>query len=105
MDLDQKKLFCRVVGQLIVADAQVTDAEHDFLESLMNRFELSEADKESIVDGISTANAAEDAISALDDAAKDQLIEELVAAATVDGVLAGPEAKMIQSVKDALGRG
>lgn len=105
MDLDQKKLFCRVVGQLIVADAQVTDAEHDFLEALMNRFELTEADKQAIVDGISTADSAEEAIGSLDDAAKDQLIEELVAAATVDGVLAGPEAKMIQSVRDALGRG
>lgn len=105
MELEQKKLYCRVVGQVIVADAQVTDAEHDFLESLMNRFELSEADKESIVDGISTATTAEDAIATLDAAAREQLIEELVAAATVDGVLAGPEAKMIQSVKDALGRG
>lgn len=105
MDLEQKKLFCRVVGQLIVADAQVTDAEHDFLEALMNRFELSEADKESIVDGISTGGAAEDAIGALDDDTRAQLIEELIAAATIDGVLAGPEAKMIQSVKDALGQG
>jgi uncharacterized tellurite resistance protein B-like protein len=104
MDLDQQKLFCRVVGQVIVADAQVTDAEHDFLEALMDRFGLNEADKESIVDGISTADTADAAIAALDDAAKDQLIAELVAAATVDGVLAGPEAKMIQSVRDALGR-
>jgi uncharacterized tellurite resistance protein B-like protein len=105
MERAQHKLFCRVVGQLIVADAQVTDAEHDFLEALMTRFGLSEADKQDVVDRISTAHTVEHDLAGLAEHAKDELLAELVAAATVDGVLAGSEATMIQSVREALGRG
>lgn len=104
MDLADKKLFCRIIGQLIVADGEVTDAEHDFLEKVMTRFGLSESEREQLVDGISTTLEIDQAAAQLSDDAKSQLIEDLIAAATVDGVLAGSEAKLIQSVKDALGR-
>lgn len=105
MDDAQRKLFCQIVGQLIIADEEVTDAEHDFLEDLMTRLGLSEDDKADIVDNISTAGTIDAAAAQLSEDAKKQLIEELVTAATADGNLAGSEAKLIQSVRDALGTG
>jgi uncharacterized tellurite resistance protein B-like protein len=105
VDDAQAKLFCQIVGQLIIADEEVTDEEHDFLESLMARFGLSEEAKADVVDGIGTGGTIDAAVAQLGDEAKMQLIDELVTAATSDGTLAGSEAKLIQSVRDALGTG
>jgi DNA replication initiation complex subunit (GINS family) len=43
-----KVLLCRVVGVLILSDGQLTDEEYDFFYDLMDRLNLTEAERTTV---------------------------------------------------------
>ncbi len=102
MELEDKQRFCRVVGQLLLADAEITDEEHGFLEKLMDRLGLDEAQKEAVVDSIDPSESTASLVQSLPESARTQLIVELEAAAQVDGEIADHERELIDAVRQAL---
>lgn len=102
MELEDKQRFCRIVGQLLLADAEITDEEHGFLEKLMDRLGLDEAQKEGVVDSINPSESTEALVKALPEGARTQLVVELEAAARVDGQIAEHEQGLLDAVRRAL---
>lgn len=99
MELGHKKTYCRVVARLLVEDEEVTDAEHDFLERLMDRFGLSEEDKHEVVEQVDTRGAVADEIRKLPADDRQALLLELRNAAMADDAFGERERALIDAAE------
>ena len=102
MDLEHKKVYCGLVARLLVADEEVTDAEHDFLERLMDRFGLSEEDKHQVVEQMDTSGELGAEIRKLPEDDRVALLLELRNAAMADDAFGPKELELIEAVEKAL---
>ena len=96
-------IYARMIAKVILADAEVTDAEHDFLEKVMERLGLSEDDKSSVVENVDTSDDIAEDIWSLDDKARKQLLTELRGAAIADDAFGDSERALIDQVEKLLG--
>jgi len=101
-DKAQDRLFCEIVAQLIIADAAVTDEERAFIERLMVRFGLDLDDRQVVFGSIDIGQPIEERLHKLDRAHRKELLEELEAAAAVDGEVGRGELEIIDEVRRAL---
>ncbi len=103
MDKNDQIQICKVIAQAIMADAQITDEEHEFLTKLMDRYELDEAQRKDVMnrnmDDDPAAMASE--IGGLE--SKDELLGELLSAIAADGKVAPQEKTLLQTVGRAIG--
>ncbi len=102
MEIKDKIQICKVVAQAILADAQITDSERELLNTLMNQFELDDAQKEEVLARNIEDNPAEMAkeISSLE--SQNQLLVELALAVAVDGEISSSERALLNKVAEAL---
>ena len=102
MEAIDKIEICKLVAGAIMADAQITDDEREFLTKLMDRYGLSESERAEVM----KRNIGEDpavGVNALgSDEARNELIVELALAVAVDGQVSSSETKMLQRVADTL---
>ena len=102
MDVKDKVRICKVVAQAILADAQLTDAEHEFLSKLMDKYELDEDQRRDVMArnlGDDPASLAE-GVEEFD--TKNELLVELAMAVAADGELQKPERDLLAGVAAAL---
>ena len=99
---DKNRVFCEIVAQLIIADAQVTDSEREFLYRLMDRFGFSDDDRQAVFDAINIGEPIDDRLHQLDADGRRELLSELEAAAAVDGEIGAGERQIIEEVRRAL---
>jgi len=103
MDRNDQIQICKVIAQAIMADAQITDEEHEFLTKLMDRYELDEAERKDVMnrnmDDDPAAMARE--IGGLE--SKDELLGELLEAISADGKVAPQEKALLETVGKAIG--
>lgn len=102
---ERNLLYCQIVAQLLIADAAVTDAERDFLERLMNRFDFGPAEKQAVFNGVDMGQPIDDKLARLDAGSRASLLGELEAAAAIDGEIEECELAIIDAVRSALGEG
>ncbi|MDQ3367727.1 MAG: TerB family tellurite resistance protein [Myxococcota bacterium] len=93
---------CLLVSKVLVADGMVHDEERGFLEHLMDRLELSEAERKDVIDLHGLDHAA-GIVSALSVDERRALLEMLVDAASSDGKLSPHELATVKRVTIALG--
>ena len=102
MDIKDKLQICKVVAQAILSDLQVTDAEHEFLTSLMDRYELDEDQRKEVM----ARNVGDDPKDLADGItefeSKNELLVELAMAIAADGELSSTEKELIADVAKAL---
>jgi uncharacterized tellurite resistance protein B-like protein len=102
MDVADKIEICKIVASAILADAQITDEEHDFLSKLMNRYELGEEERKAIF----SRNIGEDLASSVEqlkaEGARNELLVELALAVAVDGDISPSERRLLSRVADLL---
>lgn len=93
---------CLVVSKVLVADGMMTDEEKEFLDGMMTTLGLSEAEKRSVYDleGIDEATAQ---VKALPAEERQDVIEQLVDAASADGKLSPLELDVVKRVTKTLG--
>lgn len=103
-DKAQDRVFCEIVAQLVIADAAVTDAERAFLDRLMERFGFDSDDRAAVFGAVDIGQPIDDRLAKLSDEAKIELLDELEAAAAVDGEVGRGEQEIIEEVRAALGR-
>jgi uncharacterized tellurite resistance protein B-like protein len=104
MQSREKIAVCRAVTQLVLADGQVKDAEWDLLDRLAERLGLAPEERKRA----RQADAGGDAralLADLGDEARATLLDELAAAALVDGELGKIERQILTEVAEALGAG
>src|SRR5947209_13705913 len=93
---------CLLVSQVLVSDGMMTENERAFLDALMTRLKLSDAERKRVVDleGLDDAEAAVQALSMED---KREIIGMMVDAASSDGRLSPLENQTVKRVSKALG--
>ncbi|HOX44915.1 MAG TPA: TerB family tellurite resistance protein [Myxococcota bacterium] len=99
----EKIAVCQAVTQLVLADGQVRDAEWELLDRLAERLGLSPEERKRA----RQADAGGDArrlLADLGDEARATLLDELAAAAVVDGELGKSERQILTEVAEALGQ-
>jgi uncharacterized tellurite resistance protein B-like protein len=102
-DPKQRQLiYCQIVAQLIIADAVLTDEEHNFLVRLMDRFGFDDNDRKAVVNAVDIGQPIDDKLKLLDDESRRGLLDELVAVAMIDGDMAEGEAEIIATVRRAI---
>ena len=103
MELKEKIKICKIVAGAILADGQVTDAEHEFINTLMKKYNLtSEEQKEVLARNLDDDPA--EIVKGIDSfESKNELIVELVMAVAADNELAPSERALINKVADSIG--
>ena len=103
MEISEKIKICEVVAQAILSDGQITDEEKDFINALMDKYELTDEQRKTIMQrniDDDPAKLVED-ITAFD--SKNQLIVELVMAVAADNELTKTENQLLKEVAGAIG--
>ena len=102
MNREDQIQICKIVAQAILADTRITDTEEEFLSKLMDRYDLDDTTRNSVM----ARDIGEDpavAIEALrSEDAKNELIVELALAVAVDGEISSSERKLMNRVAEAL---
>jgi uncharacterized tellurite resistance protein B-like protein len=103
MTPEERRIFCRIVGTLLVADLKLHDAEVRYLEELYQRLGVSKTEREAIETTINLNDDVRELAQSLPAETRKYLLEELHKAAWADGVLMRSEAKIIVALEEALG--
>ncbi len=100
--MDPKVAKCLLVSKVLVADGIMTENERVFLDKLMKRLEVGDADRRRVLD-LEGWDDAEPVVAALSEAEKRDLVSMLVDASSADGRLSPLELKVVQGITVALG--
>lgn len=100
--MDVRIAKCLLVSKVLVADGMVSENEHAYLDALMKKHELSEAERQAVIDLEGWADA-EAALVSLPESERAALVSELIDAASVDGRLSSLEAAAVKRITAALG--
>lgn len=99
----QQRLFCEIVAQLVIADAQVTDDERDMLMRLMERFGFDEFERAGVFNSVDFGEPISERLAQLDEDMRRALLVELEAAAAIDGEVGPAEVQILDEVRRTLG--
>ena len=105
MENDDKLQICKLVALLIMIDTKLKDSEVELLNKLMDRYGLSDAQKQEVLRRNIDEDPATLASPIKDIEAQRELIDELVSAAAIDGEVVLVERKLIHRVAAAIGLG
>ena len=93
---------CLLVSKVLVADGIMTDDEHAFLDGVMKKLGLTDAERQAVVE-LDDWDQAEPIVNALSVDDRRELVDLLVEAASADGHLAPLELSSIRQIAKALG--
>jgi uncharacterized tellurite resistance protein B-like protein len=100
--MDQRVAKCLLVSQVLVADGIMTENERAFLDALMARLQLSEAERKRVID-LEGWDEAEPIAKALTMEERREIIAMMVDAASSDGRLSPLENQAVKRISKALG--
>ncbi len=103
MTPQERTLIVQIVGQLCIIDGSLADAERSYLDELIARLGMGDAERKAALSGISIDSPFQERVAQLSDVAKAALRAELDVAAAADGALARAEADMVGRVRALLG--
>ncbi|MBN2530817.1 MAG: TerB family tellurite resistance protein [Deltaproteobacteria bacterium] len=103
MEISEKIQICELVAQAILADGQITDDERAFISALMDKYELSDEQKQKVMQRNIDDDPAKlvEGITAFE--SKNQLIVEVVMAVAADNKLTKTEQELLSTVATAIG--
>jgi DNA-binding NarL/FixJ family response regulator len=84
MDRNDRRLFVQIVGQILIGDGVLTDAEREYLDELMSRLGMEGSERAEALTEISVDSPVEDRVQALSADARTLLIAEVERAAAVE---------------------
>lgn len=100
--MDEKLAKCLLYTKVLTADGMMTENERAFLDQAMNRLALSVEQRRRVLD-LDGWDEAEAALRALDLEAKEQIIADLLDAASADGRLSPLEVAAVKAISRDLG--
>jgi uncharacterized tellurite resistance protein B-like protein len=92
---------CLLVSKVLVADGIMTDHEKEFLDGVMTKLGLSEAERRSVID-LEGWDEAEPIVDKLSEDERRDIVAMLVDAAGADGKLSANELATVKRVAAAL---
>jgi uncharacterized tellurite resistance protein B-like protein len=93
---------CLLVSKVLVADGIMTENERMFLEGVMRKLKLTDAERQSVIN-LENLDSADGVVAALPMAEREDFVHNLLDAASADGRLSPLEAAMVKSITAALG--
>lgn len=93
---------CLLVSKVLVADGIMSDDEHWFLNAMMERLQLSDAERATVVD-LEGWDEAEPIVLSLPLEERRELVEMLFDAAGADGKLSANELAAVKKIAETLG--
>lgn len=100
--MNEKTARCLLLSKVLIADGIMTENERIFLDRAMTKMGLTDAERRAVID-LEGWNEAEAALAGLPIADKQELVGELVDAASADGRLSPLENEMVKRITQALG--
>lgn len=100
--MDTRTAKCLLLTKVLVADGIMTENERGFLERAMNRMGLSPDERRRVLD-LEGWDQAEQALAGVSNDEKQELVGQLMDAASMDGKLSPLEAQMVKRISAALG--
>ena len=100
--VNEKTARCLLLSKVLIADGIMTENERIFLDRAMTKMGLTDAERRAVID-LEGWNDAEAALTGLPMEDKQELIGELVDAASADGHLSPLENEMVKRITQALG--
>ncbi|MBN2716682.1 MAG: TerB family tellurite resistance protein [Deltaproteobacteria bacterium] len=103
MEISEKIKICKVVAQAVLADGQITDEEDGFIKALMDKYALTDEQRNAVME----RNIDDDPASLVEGitafSSKNELIVELVMAVAADNKLTKTETQLLNTVAAAIG--
>jgi uncharacterized tellurite resistance protein B-like protein len=103
MDASDRVTIAQVIGQMLIADGALNDAERDHFEGLMNRLGMDEVEKKEAIRGIDVDSPVEERVEKLGATVRDNLLVELESAMNASGEVAPGERILLDRVRSLLG--
>lgn len=100
--VNEKTARCLLLSKVLIADGIMTENERIFLDRSMTKMGLSPEERQKVID-LEGWNDAEASLSSLSVPQKEELVSELVDAASADGRLSPLEAEMVKRIAHSLG--
>ena len=94
--------FVQIIGQVLISDGVLGDAEREHLDRLMDELKLDDAARKAALSGINMDSPVEERVGALSPAAKGQLLEAVERAAGADGETSKSETMIVEKVRSLL---
>ena len=103
MNADERCAYVQIVGQVLIADGILADAEREYLDRLMDKLEMSPEDRATALHGIDLDSPVEERIATLSAESKQQLLTAVHEASHVDTTVTGTPA-VVRQIEELLGR-
>lgn len=103
MQPDERKLYIQILGQMLIADGVLADAERTYLDGVMDGLGMSPDERRAALSGISLDSPIEERVAGLSAEAKSALRGELERAMGADGEMRRSESALLERVRAALG--
>jgi len=94
--------YCHVVASVLAADGRMDESEREFLNQLMAKLGLSEQEREDVVHFENT-NGAEEAVQAMPEQERRQLMDDVLGAVLADGKISPLEQQLVHRLTEVLG--
>ena len=100
--MDPRVAKCLLVSKVLVADGMMTENERIFLDRMMKRLGLEDADRDRVL-ALEGWDQAEPVVAKLAEEEKREFVSMLVSASSADGRLSPLEAAAVKRITAALG--
>jgi uncharacterized tellurite resistance protein B-like protein len=99
----ERKLYVQIIGQMLIADGALSDAERTYLDGVIESLGMSADERKAALSGISLDSPVEERVAGLGPEAKAALRDELGRAMAADGEEQRSETALLERVRAALG--
>ena len=99
----ERKLYIQVLGQMLIADGMLADAERAYLDGVMDGLSMDPDERRAALSGISLDSPVEERVAGLSPESKAQLRSEIERAMGADGEMHRSESVLLDRVRAALG--
>lgn len=100
--MDHRTAYCHLVASVLAADGMITPNERAFLKQVMERMGLSDEERDAVMH-FEGADKAAAVARELPEPLRRELLDELLAAALVDGRISPFETKVVGELTEQLG--
>lgn len=102
MNEDERCAYVQIVGQVLIADGILADAEREYLDRVMDQLEMNEDERKKALGGIDLDSPVEDRVKVLSPESKTRLIEVVREASAVEGGAVGAKPMVVQKIEELL---
>ena len=103
MSPEDRTRFVQIVGQVLIADGVLGDAEREHLDKVMDELNLTEDQRKLALKGIDMDSPVEERVAALSTEARGKLLEAVQKAVAADGAESKSETLLLERIRALVG--